>query len=302
MVFIKEAWLAETISCKFKSAEVLAFTISKPEASSVIVAVYRPPNSDLHSFFEEFSVFLRKITHEILIIAADFNIDISDPRKRRTSDYLDLLAGFGMDSLIYKFTREEILASRLTQSCIDQIASRCSKFETLATVVRKKVADHYFTALCALSTQSVDTAHFIDHIDNNKRMDALIQKYEWSLLSVTDNVAAYDQPISQYNTLLSLSTKKVKLRSPNPQNKWITMPILEVAHEKDRLWKRCKNNPSDLLLQQEYRIIRNRLTAKLRLTKKQYFVAEFGKCRNNMRKTCGLLNDLMDKPRQKKIR
>lgn len=57
LVFIKEAWLAETISGKFKSAEVLAFTISKPDVSFVFVAVYRPPNTDLHSFFDEFSVF-----------------------------------------------------------------------------------------------------------------------------------------------------------------------------------------------------------------------------------------------------
>lgn len=152
------------------------------------------------------------------------------------------------------------------------------------------------------STQSVDidSAHFTDYIDN-KRMDALIQKYEWSLLSVTDHVAAYDQLISQYSAFLSLATKKVKLRSRNPHKKWITRPILELAHEKDGLWKRCKNNPCDLLLEQEYRIIRNRLTDKLRLNKKQYFVAEFGKCRNNMRKTWGLINDLMDKPRQKNL-
>lgn len=117
-------------------------------------------------------MFFRKITHENLIVVGDFNSEISDPWKRGTLDYLDFLAGFGIESLIYKFTREETSSSRQTQSCIDHIATRCSKFETLATAVRKQVADHYFTALRVLSTQYEDTdsARFIDCDDVRVRV------------------------------------------------------------------------------------------------------------------------------------
>lgn len=149
-----------------------------------------------------------KKSHENLIIAGDFNSDISGPQKMENSGYLYLLAGFGIENLKYKFTGEEISASRLTQSYIHHIASGCSKFETLATLDRKKGADQYFTALCVLSTQSVgtDSARCIDYIDN-KRTDVLIQKHDWSLLSVTDYVVAYVELISQYNRLLSQGKK-----------------------------------------------------------------------------------------------
>lgn len=147
MVFVRSGWLCDRLSLTFNEAEVVALTADSPNGEFLVCAVYRPPNKNIALFLDELSAFLNKHSNKQIILAGDFNIDITDTSKTGVNDYLTLLAGYGFENQIQDFTREEILSDRLTQTCIDHISTRTPKLDAFGWVVKEKVADHYFTVL-----------------------------------------------------------------------------------------------------------------------------------------------------------
>lgn len=84
----------------------------------------------------------------------------------------------------------------------------------------------------------------------------------------------------------------VLLKRTNPASPWIDSEIMELCLLKNRLQKKCRANPSDNLLKEEYRITRNKITAKIRLAKRRYQLGQFSSCRRNIKKTWDLVKNI----------
>lgn len=68
--------------------------------------------------------------------------------------HLNLIAEYGLVNVINECTREEYLGSKITKSCIDYIVIRLRKQCYTGSVIRIKLADHYFTSLVIISDKS----------------------------------------------------------------------------------------------------------------------------------------------------
>ncbi|CAN7952096.1 unnamed protein product [Ixodes pacificus] len=81
-----------------------------------------------------------------LCIVGDINIDLLKPFKSAVCDYLNILANYGIDSVIQTPTREEYLSDQMVSSCIDHINIRNSGVPILSAVIKYKLEDRYFVA------------------------------------------------------------------------------------------------------------------------------------------------------------
>lgn len=142
---------------------------------------------------------LNKYPNKQIILAGDVNIDLSIPTKSTVTDYLTLLASFGLENHIRDYTREEILGNRLTQSCIDHVSSRLFKRDALASVIREKVADHYFVSLWASEeSKSTDKGLWEEKLLlNNNAVDKQIQSFHWYSLIHVDHLLTYQQVVQK---------------------------------------------------------------------------------------------------------
>ncbi|CAN7940178.1 unnamed protein product [Ixodes pacificus] len=86
------------------------------------------------------------VSTDKLCIVGDMNIDLLKPFKSAVCDYLNILASYGIDSVIQTPTGEEYLSDQMVSSCIDQINVRNSAVLILSAVIKHKFADHYFVA------------------------------------------------------------------------------------------------------------------------------------------------------------
>lgn len=305
MIFVKDKWRVDKIESSFQHAEVMTLCIYNQEYTFTVGAVYRPPNANVNQFLLELKTFLNKFNNNnYFILAGDFNIDVRTAARSATAEYLNLLSGFGLENLIKDYTREEYLGNKLTKTCIDHIIVRINNLKKIAGVITQKVADHYFVAMTMLRGNdqlNLDQITEYKLILDNKKVDKAIRNRNWDHTAALDHLQAYESFVAQLNCIYEDSTIKVKIRKRKPQNCWIDKEILELCSEKDKAWKQSKKYPDDNSLKEEYRRIRNKVTAKIRLAKKRYYMNKFAESRGNLQKTWASVNELIGKPSKKKI-
>lgn len=181
-MFINDSYLTNQLNIIITQAEVLVVEVSNPTVSFTVCAVYRPPDLNVGSFIFEFSDMLSNLNVcKALILAGDFNIDVRNSSKSGVNDYLDMLAGFGIENLITDYTREEHLGNKITKTCIDHVLVRVDCMYIVAGVVRKKLSDHYFT-VCVAMLENIAAGNKNDKkeitILDNKNVDKLISEFD----------------------------------------------------------------------------------------------------------------------------
>lgn len=121
------------------------------------------------------------INNPHLILAGEFNIDVKNLFRCGSSQFLDILAEFGLENTIDDYAKEECLGDNITRSCIDHIIVRVSELRTISWVIKKKVADHYFVITTLLQDKVFENSWAED-----------------------DNIIIFDKHYRQNNTRLRL--------------------------------------------------------------------------------------------------
>lgn len=87
----------------------MGLKISNQHSHISLLAIYRPPSSNLTSFLNELDAQLQRTTLDPNIcLVGDFNIDILNPTVASACDYLDIIAKYGLESIIDYPTRKKI--------------------------------------------------------------------------------------------------------------------------------------------------------------------------------------------------
>lgn len=198
-----------------------------------VCAIYTPPSKNIAVFLEELARFLKRYAvNERVILAGDLNIYIPVTNKVGVSEYLALLASFGLENKIQGYTREEFLGSKFTQT--------------------------YITQTCKL--------------------------YDWNTLLQQNYLYSYKLLVEQLQSIYNKSKTKVKLKRRNRASPWINKEIIELSYIKSKLLRRCNERPHDFVLREEFRQLRNKITAKIRLAKKHYQLNIFSACSRDVKK------------------
>ena len=115
----------------------------------------------------------------------------------------------------------------------------------------------------------------------------------------------------ELNKNIHLPEKMVKFKKYSHKNScWITTGILRSITYRDKLYKQLKcTNPDTLLYRNLYvnlNSFNTILKRSIRIAKRMYYESRFGKCKNDIRKTWKLINDILSKtkkqPSQKRFK
>lgn len=305
LAFVNDSCLSERMEITFNQAELMVLEVSKLETFFKVCVVYRPPDLSTTLFCDEFSKLLDKLNaSKNLVLAGDFNLDVLNTSKQGVNDYLDLISGFGLDNVIVDVTREEYLGNKITVSCIDHILVRMTDLTIFGGVIRKKIADHYFTACVAFTENEAaeeQSQNKESVIIDSKKVDNLIAQYDWNSLLCLDHLILYDTMVDVFRNIYDVSKVTIQLQRRRPGNVWINKEIMELCYIKEKLWIRCKQNPRNTLLKSEFRSMRNRVNAKIRLAKRNHYVTQLGNKTGNPKQTWNLVNQLIGKTKKMSI-
>lgn len=295
-VYVKNVWSTVDLNISFKSAECLSLKLSKSNFIISLLAFYRPPSESVSTFLNELNTSLGNfVSTDKLCLVGDLNIDLLKPSKSNVCDYLNILADYGIESVIHAPTREECLSGNLVSSCIDHINIRNSGVPVMSAVIAQKLADHYFVG-CRINFDVISVSS--DHqshatIIDSTRLDKLISNYDWNkLIENSDYYEAYAKLVDILETFKAICTKTIRIKRRKQNQPWLTADVLSVIKEKDVLWARCRRFPHNKELKLQFQSLRNRANALVRSKKRQHFQQKFFQSRHDVSKTWAILNEV----------
>lgn len=216
-IYVKERWSCAELKFSFNHAEYLSIKMCDSQISTLVLAFYRPPSSNVKSFLDELDANIANIGQsEIICLVADFNIDILKSTRSNVCDYLTLLSNHGISPIINVPTREEFTKGKLVFSCLDHIDIRSSGASVKSAVISQKLADHYFVACqidCGIvSGENKKPSNQIANIDSHV-FDKLISSYDWEQLVTTANCqTAYTKLVDAFAHFTEKSIKVIKTK------------------------------------------------------------------------------------------
>lgn len=129
-------------------------------------------------------------------------------------------------------------------------------------------------------------------IVDNVKVDKFIAEEHWDNLIGLDHTKAYDELASKLQHIYKSSQRTVTIKQRKKDKPWLTQEIMELSYPKERLYRRSKANSAGEILKHESRQMRNKLTAKIRLAKNNYYKNKLNNCRKDIRKSWQLVNSL----------
>lgn len=294
-VFIKNDWISSVVDIGLTNAESLAIRICNQSFAVTLLAIYRPPHLNAKHFVEELRMLPFPRGHICMI--GDINIDLIKNQKPVVVEYLNTLADAGIEAMISCPTRVEYLGASLVSSCLDHVNVRAENDDVIPFVVEHKLSDHFFVG-CRFISRSLQSVHHsragseIEIVDNQK-LDLLLKEYDWeTFLSEVPECSAYDSFVTIYGEMVNSCKKTVLLKQRKTDCPWMNRSILSAIAEKEMAWVLCRRSPNNDKLRVAYKIARNRVTALIRLEKRQHFHRRFSESRSNPGKTWSVINQL----------
>lgn len=292
-VYIKNDVLYEKVERMTNLYENISLNVKRGNFEASIISIYRPPKSNVNCFIRELSEHVDAVgARRNLIVMGDVNINIKDENNTYVCDYLSMIASKGLHNSIFSYTRVDPV--RNTKTLIDHNFLRVKNAEIKSAVVELYISDHY-ALYCGVNPNTITQKktdkerQILSHIVAQK-----INDFNWDELNLFTDVNEFYQHFKQtINTLVTSSTVLKKKRST--EHSWITTELKNDCKERDRLYRRYKNNRQNEDYHREYKLCRNELNKKIARTKACFYKQKFQECKNNPKETWKLVNSLLGK-------
>jgi hypothetical protein len=301
-LFIKDGLLYTEVkdikTSTFESTFIKITGLAK--VTTIIGAIYRPPNTDLQKFNNEFESVLHKIVTKKskCIIAGDYNINLLNHSiDSETECFLNTLYTNTILPMIKLPTRYGNHGATL----IDNIISNKSDANQMSGVILTDISDHlpvfYITGNSKLTKKSKDIYKQVRMINNENILNLNLElgNMAWPDLANMDVNTAYNSFYDKFNTLynknLPVKIKKIKIYQ-NKYKPWLTHGILVSVKKKDNLYKKyiAKRTPESKI---NYTRYKNKLTKIIRNSEKNYYTNRFNALQGNIKDTWKLINNVL---------
>ena len=246
--------------------------------------------------------FLSNIGTKSYILCCDVNINlVNSTSHKQNQDFVDILAGLGLYSLINLPTRITTNSSTL----IDIIFTNISEYCTNGVLIDDTVSDHLPIFTC-VKMKNTKASHKNEYkfircmADRNYEnfIDELKQLSWNDLYHISYVNEAYDKFIVTLKELYDkhFPMKQIKVNGKKCIKPWFTKGLIKCCKRKNKLYKSFVKNKS-IEREQKYKHYKNKLTKVLRHCEKQYYSNTLKECSNNVQKTWKVLNEIIKKQR-----
>ena len=283
--------------------EIAAVEINGLSTRTVVAAVYRPPNTDITAFNDQFSKLLSCLVvgKTKCYLAGDFNIDLLKIDKHtETQTFLDnSLAHF-----IYPTITQATHYTRDNQTLIDNILTNNINEHYLAGVLVSDISDHlpvFYISYNSMHKQShyetfVKTSRAITQTNIDKFAGTL-SSLQWKRADDFRNVNEFynyfiDNFKLLYDKCFPIVTHKSREKL-NGHKPWISSAIITSTRRKNILYKKWLKTKTEASLA-KYKSYRNKLTQTVRAAEKLYYTNKFEKLKDDLRGTWNIIKAVIN--------
>lgn len=264
-----------------------------------IIAIYRPPCFTSPTvFLESLETQLEGIKSPNIILTGDINIDVLDVQSETSSDYLELMAYYG---LLQGITHPTRLPSN---TCLDHFMVRCRNIWQTVIFGNAQITDHCPILFYANNFKLHKKAQF----QNNKmklNYDGIKQHWmalNWHDFYSSDNVnylleflvKGLQSGISANSTITKIPRRK------RPLKPWITVGIVKSLRKRDKLHSMLKTNKDDTL-KTKYIKYRNWCNKIVKYLKKHYYETQLLNSYGNIKETWKVIKEVCNLNSKKSI-
>lgn len=214
------------------------------------------------------------------------------------------MSKYGYISYINKPTR----VTTENSSCIDHIFIKTkidkNKFKFSSYILESTITDHC-PVLLNIETEnnlitSNNSKNVIKTINYNKMLQLLSQENWENVTNYNNSNICTDNFINTLKKHINKATHTIKI--PNYRVKikpWITAGIIESIKKRDQLKKKLLTDKKNLILINNYKNYRNKLTTIIKKTKDTYYKNEIINSQNNLKKIWELINEATNSTKTK---
>lgn len=285
-------------SCIENCMESIAVEIKLSRDKSLLVqCIYRAPNTDLELFNTKFEEILDRVMSKSSFICGDFNLDLMKNESHNpTKMFLDNLYAAGHFPLITKPTR----ITTKSYSLIDNIFSNELNVNIKSGILVTDISDHLpIFAITEIGQKHIAPSEIVRNVrkfteSNICNMRNELHNTDWKDLFLCNDVNdTYDIFVSTFVEILDrcCPISKMKLKKYSHYKPWFTKGLKNACKKKNSLyknWLKYKTESTDV----KYKRYKNKLTYILRSAEKSYYCNKLEECRNDMKKTWKILNDV----------
>lgn len=261
-------YINSDINCKIEEPEVLEANclLLKINNETAIIAIYRPPSFlSLDNFLSSLQQLLTSLSNfKNIILVGDLNINIKEINLN-TSNYLDILAFFGMIPAHYEQTRGN--------SCLDHVIIK-TKIYSHTFILQTAITDHEPVLFCMYSgnQHKLNKCKIINKINYEQLLNDC-EEIDFNHV-YNKNITADESMNYLVDSIQHIITKNSTSRKV-PRNKvtlkpWITPGLLRCIRTRDKMHYKLKQNPDNNILKISYTRYRNFCNDILKKCKRQY--------------------------------
>ena len=293
--------IQEEISITSDVVESLFIELMNPHGKNILIGViYRPPRSNFNDFLTSLQDLVQNpnILNKDVFLMGDFNIDLMKCNSQNNSqEFIETLMSASFLPLISKPTR---VASQ-SATLIDNIFCNVLPLPE-SGIVLSDITDHYpiFAQVpIKLTKQNNFYRRRKITTDNLTSLQNSLKEIDWSFVyNTTDVNLSYDKFIATITSKIDnhIPMRNIKNRYKRiPKLPWITQSILRSINRKNNLFYKYRCNPTEKN-KKKYVSYKNTLTKLLRTQKKNFYVNQISKYKNDIKNTWKTIKNAMNTP------
>lgn len=259
-----------------------------------IIGIYRPPDSNKLNFINEIEINILEKNYDKLVFCGDININMLNVNDYTVIQYETKMGEYGLTNQINLITREEITNQKVVASCLDHFFTKLPKISSESAVIKSKISDHYPIGLILFNIDKPELLNCKNNtaIDYNKLKKEL-SKIKWEYIqNLKDPAEIYKLIKQNFQYLRKLCVFEVKENKYKDKikNEWITPYIFKCLEKRDKMFRKCKSNLTNVIYRDEYKNFRNYVTKLLNKARIKYERKIFLMIMSNMRLAWKFIN------------
>jgi len=268
----------------------------------LVGCLYRSQKFDAISFIKEIELFLisHKNKYFKIIILGDTNIDVNNLNDPISLEYCSALAQSGFENVISLPTR----VTDHSQTIIDHIILNPENLNYQSCVLPCDISDHYSTFLFLpilfdKNAEKTDHSKLVRKIIAFDDLISKLEQHNWNdLMREKDVNVAYDSFLNVIQNLISECTETKTFNNRRkmyafPKQPYMTNGLLISLRTRDKLHRKHKRNPNNIILKQQYTNYRNKFCNLLREAKKMYYHNKIKDCNGNSKNIWKIVKPLI---------
>jgi hypothetical protein len=282
VVYVKDDLPHTCVIPEFKDASCLLVKISNKMA---ILAVYRSPSYKCtENFMSSLDTVLSTLkSFNSISVIGDININIiSNDLDVVAETYLNIVASHAMLPVHAMPTRNA--------NCLDHVMLK-TRSTAVTMVLTSFITDHAPVILCCnINPDRYNTNRTSKHVNMNSCVSELHRTDLTFILACNDAEKATTLLVKTVADIVTKHTRETNIPSRKRIIKpWITPGLLRCLRNRDKLYKKSKKDPNNMITKITYNRYKNFINNLIKKVKIAYEKAEFEKVKNNSKATWKLI-------------